>query len=95
MDKIELNNGIKMPLLGFGVFQITEQEICKESVKAALRTGYRMIDTAACYGNEQAVAAAIRVTGIKRDEISLVSKVWIQDAGYEKQWHLLKNPLST
>ena len=84
MDKIELNNGIKMPLLGFGVFQITEQEICKESVKAALRTGYRMIDTAACYGNEQAVAAAIRETGIKRDEIFLVSKVWIQDAGYEK-----------
>lgn len=84
MDKIELNNGIQMPLLGFGVFQITEQEICKESVKAALRTGYRMIDTAACYGNERAVAAAIGETGIKRDEIFLVSKVWIQDAGYEK-----------
>lgn len=84
MDKIELNNGIQMPLLGFGVFQITEQEICKESVKAALRTGYRMIDTAACYGNERAVAAAVGETGIKRDEIFLVSKVWIQDAGYEK-----------
>lgn len=84
MDTIELNNGIRIPQLGFGVFQITEQEICKESVKAALRTGYRMIDTAACYGNEQAVAAAIREAGIKRDEIFLVSKVWIQDAGYEK-----------
>lgn len=84
MDKIELNNGVQIPLLGFGVFQITEQEICKESVKAALRTGYRMIDTAACYGNERAVAAAIGETGIKRDEIFLVSKVWIQDAGYEK-----------
>lgn len=84
MDKIKLNNGIQMPLLGFGVFQITEQEICKESVKSALRTGYRMIDTAACYGNEQAVGEAIRETGIKRDEVFLVSKVWIQDAGYEK-----------
>lgn len=84
MDKIKLNNGIQMPLLGFGVFQITEQEICKESVKAALRTGYRMIDTAACYGNEQSVGEAIRETGIKRDEVFLVSKVWIQDAGYEK-----------
>lgn len=84
MDKIKLNNGIQIPLLGFGVFQITEREICKESVKTALRTGYRMIDTAACYGNEQSVGEAIRETGIKRDEVFLVSKVWIQDAGYEK-----------
>lgn len=73
-----------MPMLGFGVFQITEPEMCKESVKVALKAGYRMIDTAACYGNERAVAAAIRETDIKREEIFLVSKVWIQDAGYEK-----------
>lgn len=84
MNEIELNNGIRMPLLGFGVFQITDPKICKESVKTALETGYRMIDTAACYGNEQAVGAAIREAAIKRDEIFLVSKVWIQDAGYEK-----------
>ncbi len=84
MDTIELNNGIQMPMLGFGVFQITEPEMCKESVKVALKAGYRMIDTAACYGNERAVAAAIRETDIKREEIFLVSKVWIQDAGYEK-----------
>ena len=56
MDRVELNNGVQMPLLGFGVFQITDQEVCKESVKAALNTGYRMIDTAACYGNERAVS---------------------------------------
>ena len=84
MNEIELNNGIRMSLLGFGVFQITDQQICKESVKAALETGYRMIDTAACYGNEAAVGEAIRESGIGREEIFLVSKVWIQDAGYEK-----------
>lgn len=84
MDRIELNNGIRMPQLGFGVFQITDLQICKESVKAALETGYRMIDTAACYGNEAAVGEAIRESGIDRKEIFLVSKVWIQDAGYEK-----------
>lgn len=84
MDRVELNNGIRMPLLGFGMFQITDQQICKESVKAALKTGYRMIDTAACYGNEAAVGEAIRESGIDREEIFLVSKVWIQDAGYEK-----------
>ena len=81
---MKLNNGIRIPLLGFGVFQITDQQICKESVKAALETGYRMIDTAACYGNEAAVGEAIRESGIGRKEIFLVSKVWIQDAGYEK-----------
>lgn len=84
MDKVKLNNGIQMPLLGFGVFQITDQEICKESVRVALDTGYRMIDTAACYGNEKAVGSAIKEAGIDRKEIFLISKVWIQDAGYEK-----------
>lgn len=84
MNEIELNNGIRIPQLGFGVFQITDQQICKESVKAALETGYRMIDTAACYGNEAAVGEAIRESGIDRKEIFLISKVWIQDAGYEK-----------
>ncbi len=84
MNEIELNNGIRMSLLGFGVFQITDQQICKESVNAALETGYRMIDNAACYGNEAAVGEAIRESGIDRKEIFLVSKVWIQDAGYEK-----------
>lgn len=84
MDRIELNNNVQMPFLGFGVFQITDQEICKESVKAALKSGYRMIDTAACYGNEKAVGAAVKEAGVERNEIFLVSKVWIQDAGYEK-----------
>lgn len=83
MDQIILNNGVDMPSLGFGVFQITDQKLCEESVLNALRTGYRMIDTAACYGNECAVGEAIRKSGIPRKEIFISSKVWIQDAGYE------------
>lgn len=81
---IQLNNGIEMPLLGFGVFQITDQTVCRQSVLTALRTGYRLIDTAACYGNEKAVGEAIRESGLDRKELFLTSKVWIQDAGYEK-----------
>ena len=66
MDRIRLNNGVEMPALGLGVFQVTDQAACKESVLAALRTGYRLIDTATCYGNEQAVGAAARESGIAR-----------------------------
>lgn len=84
MGTVELNNGVKIPLLGFGVFQITDQRVCEQSVLNALQTGYRMIDTAACYGNERAVGTAVQKSGIDRKEIFLVSKVWIQDTGYEK-----------
>ena len=84
MEKVKLNNGVEMPLLGFGVFQITDHETCKKSVAEALKTGYRMIDTAACYGNERAVGEAVKESGVDRKDIFLVSKVWIQDAGYEK-----------
>ena len=83
MEKIQLNNGVEIPQLGFGVFQITNETICEESVLTALKTGYRMIDTAACYGNERAVGNAVRKSGISREEIFISSKVWIQDAGYE------------
>ena len=83
MDRIVLNNGIDMPLLGFGVFQVTDEKLCEESVLKALKTGYRLIDTAACYGNERAVGTAIKKSGISREEIFISSKVWIQDAGYE------------
>ena len=84
MKQTKLNNGVTMPLQGYGVFQITDETICKAGVKAALAAGYRLIDTAACYGNERAVGAAIRESGIPREEIFISSKVWIQDAGYEK-----------
>ena len=83
MVRIVLNNGIDIPQLGFGVFQITDRQICKESVKTALKAWYRMIDTAACYGNEKAVGEAVKESGIPRDEIFISSKVWIQDAGYD------------
>lgn len=84
METVGLNNGIEMPGLGFGVFQITDLTVCEDSVMKAIQEGYRLIDTAACYGNEQAVGAAIRKSGIKRQQMFLASKVWIQDAGYEK-----------
>lgn len=84
METIRLNNGIEIPQLGYGVFQITDEEICKNSVLTALKTGYRLIDTAACYGNERAVGKAVQESGFRREDIFLTSKVWIQDAGYEK-----------
>jgi len=72
-----------MPMLGFGVFQITDLEACERSVRDALQTGYRLIDTAALYLNEAAVGNAIRKSGVPRNEIFVTSKVWIQAAGYE------------
>ena len=84
MKTIQLNNKVEMPLLGFGVFQITDEKECEDSVLTALKAGYRLIDTAACYGNERAVGNAIKKSGIPREEIFISSKVWIQDAGYEK-----------
>lgn len=81
---IELNNGVMMPEMGYGVFQITDEKVCFDSTLAAIEAGYRLIDTAACYGNERAVGDAVRAGGIDRKEIFLVSKVWVQDAGYDK-----------
>ena len=94
MDTVLLNNGVEMPLLGFGVFQIIDHNLCKQSVLTALKTGYRLIDTAACYGNERAVGEAISESGIPRNEIFVVSKVWIQDAGYEKTLASFEKTLS-
>ncbi|WP_203632316.1 aldo/keto reductase [Lacticaseibacillus suibinensis] len=84
MKTIQLNNGIKMPQLGYGVFQIDDPAQCEQSVLDALQTGYRLIDTAACYGNEAAVGKAIAKSGIPRTEIFISSKVWIQTNGYEQ-----------
>ena len=84
MKTLKLNNGITIPHLGFGVFQISDEKECEDSVVSALRCGYRLIDTAACYGNEAAVGNAVLKSGIAREDICIVSKVWIQDAGYEK-----------
>ncbi|MEK3964878.1 MULTISPECIES: aldo/keto reductase [Paenibacillus] len=83
MEKVILNNGIEMPILGFGVYQITDANECEQSVYDALMAGYRLIDTAAAYLNEEAVGRAIKRSGVPREEIFVTTKVWIQDAGYE------------
>lgn len=84
MDTITLNNGVEMPLEGLGVFQVTDEAECERAMADALDAGYRLFDTAACYGNECAVGAALAKSGVAREEAFLVSKVWIQDAGYER-----------
>ena len=84
MQKVLLNNGVEMPILGFGVFQMNDPEECERSVLDALETGYRLIDTAASYGNEEAVGRAIKKSGIPREEIFVTTKLWLADAGDEK-----------
>jgi 2,5-diketo-D-gluconate reductase A len=81
---VTLNNGVEMPLLGFGVFQIADPQECERSVSDALSVGYRLIDTAAAYGNEEAVGNAIQRSGVPREELFITTKLWIQDAGYDK-----------
>ncbi|ABQ28516.1 aldo/keto reductase [Geotalea uraniireducens] len=83
MKKITLNNGIEMPILGFGVFQVSDPKECERSVSGALQAGYRLIDTAASYMNEEAVGNAIRSSGVDRHEIFVTTKLWVQDAGYD------------
>ena len=84
METVKLNNGVEMPILGFGVYQINDQQVCEESVVEAIKAGYRLIDTAAIYGNEEGVGRAIKRSGIKREELFITTKLWISDAGYEK-----------
>jgi 2,5-diketo-D-gluconate reductase A len=83
MLKVVLNNGVEMPILGFGVYQINDLEECERSVYDALSTGYRLIDTAAAYQNEEAVGRAIKQSGVPREELFITTKLWIQDAGFE------------
>ncbi|KFE58452.1 oxidoreductase, aldo/keto reductase family protein [Hyalangium minutum] len=84
MNHVILNNGVKMPLLGFGVFQVTDLAECQRAVEDALGVGYRLIDTAASYQNEQAVGDALRNSGLARDELFITTKLWVSDTGYEK-----------
>ncbi len=83
MKSIRLNNGVEMPLLGFGVYQITDEAECEQAVYDAIQTGYRLIDTASAYMNEAAVGRAIRKSGVPRESLFITTKLWIQDAGYE------------
>ena len=84
MQNVTLNNGLSMPTLGFGVFQIADQSACERAVIDAIETGYRLIDTAASYMNEAAVGAGIRNSGLARGDLFVTSKLWVQDTGFEK-----------
>ncbi len=84
MQHVTLNTGARMPILGFGVFQIADAQECERSVIDAIDVGYRLIDTAASYKNEEAVGAGLRASGIARSELFVTSKLWVEDAGYER-----------
>ena len=84
MKTVKLNNGVEMPSEGFGVFQVPDPAVCEKAVSEAIDTGYRLIDTASAYKNEKAVGAAIRKSGIKREEFFVTSKAFIDEMGYEK-----------
>jgi len=84
IPSVVLNNGVEMPILGFGVFQITDAAQCEAAVLEALRLGCRLIDTAAAYGNEEAVGRAVRASGLPREALFITTKLWIADAGEER-----------
>jgi len=84
MEYVTLHNGLKIPKAGFGVFQIADKEECIRCVQDAIKAGYRLIDTAQSYGNEEAVGEAIKTCGVPREELFITTKVWISNAGYEK-----------
>ncbi len=79
-----LNNGLKMPVLGFGVYQVPDPAVCERAVGEAISAGYRLIDTAAAYMNEEAVGRAVKKSGVKREDLFITTKLWVQDASYEK-----------
>ena len=83
MEYVTLNNGIKMPVLGYGVYQVAGTE-CERCVRDAIETGYRLIDTAQSYGNEAEVGSAVRECGVSREKLFITTKVWISNGGYEK-----------
>lgn len=93
MKYVTLNNGVKMPVLGYGVYQVEPDE-CERCVSDAIETGYRLIDTAQAYCNEEGVGRAVKKSGIKRDEFFIVTKVWISNAGYENAKKSIETSLS-
>lgn len=84
MQNVKLNNGVEMPILGLGVYQIPEFNECKKTILDAIEVGYRSIDTAQAYQNEEAVGEAIKESGVKREDLFITTKLWLSDAGYEK-----------
>jgi len=83
METVKLNNGVEMPILGFGVFQVKDLAECERSVIDAIQSGYRLIDTAQSYENEEAVGSAIKNSGVPREDLFITTKLWIQSNGYE------------
>ncbi|MEK4194583.1 MULTISPECIES: aldo/keto reductase [Paenibacillus] len=94
MQKVILNNGIEMPILGFGVFQIQDEAECEQAVYDAIMSGYRLIDTAASYLNEEAVGRAIKRSGVPREDLFITTKLWVQDTGYERTKEAFEKSLS-
>ena len=84
MEFVTLNNGVKMPKVGFGVYRIKDHKQCKQALLDAIDAGYRLIDTAQSYGNEEAVGKAIQETSVPRNELFITTKVWVTNYGYEK-----------
>lgn len=93
MQKVTLNNGVEMPILGFGVFQVTDLAECERSVIDAIETGYRLIDTAQAYQNEEAVGRAIKASGVSREELFITTKLFIQSNGYEGALRIFEQSL--
>jgi 2,5-diketo-D-gluconate reductase A len=90
---VELNNGITMPIAGYGVYQIPDSQVCRRCVTDAIQTGYRLIDTAASYMNEAAVGQGIQDAGIPREQLFVTTKLWVQDAGYERTRRAIEQSL--
>lgn len=93
MQTVKLNNGVEIPILGFGVFQITDATECEQCVVDAIQTGYRHIDTAASYQNEEAVGRGLRRSGVAREELFITTKLWIQRNGYDGALRAFENSL--
>lgn len=93
MQTVKLNNGVEMPILGFGVYQVPDYNECEKVVSEAFEVGYRLIDTAQAYFNEEAVGSAIKKSGIDRKDIFLVTKIWISNAGEDKAYKSIDESL--
>lgn len=93
MQNVKLNNGVEMPILGFGVFQVKDLDECERSVVDAIEAGYRLIDTAQSYENEEAVGKAIKKSGVPREEFFITTKLWIQSNGYDETKKAFENSL--
>ena len=94
MEYATLNNGVKMPMQGFGVFQVPNADVCEQAVADALSVGYRLIDTASVYGNEKAVGKAIRKSGIAREQLFVTTKAWVTEMGYESTMKAFEDSLA-